>query len=81
MATLAWRSVRAAKRPSGTLRRQNPLAMDRASPVRYACPLNPFCGRRLAALVGRYSEAMGVAVIISDKELGLSVVAIRYLRN
>ena len=35
----------------------------------------------LAALVGRYSEAMGVAVIVSDKELGLSVVAIHYLRN
>ena len=34
----------------------------------------------LAALVGRYSEAMGVAVIVSDKELGLSVVAIHYLR-
>jgi hypothetical protein len=39
------------------------------------------CGRRLAALVGRYSEAMGVAVIVSDKELGLSVVAIHNLRN
>ena len=38
-------------------------------------------GRRLAVLVGRYSEAMGVAVIVSDKELGLSVVAIHYLRN
>ena len=50
------------------------------------CPLHAlvrrhFCGRRLAVLVGRYSEAMGVAVIVSDKELGLSVVAIHYLRN
>ena len=50
-----------------------------------ADPTEPRHGRmladRLAALVGRYSEAMGVAVIISDKELGLSVVAIYYLRN
>src|SRR6516162_3270544 len=36
---------------------------------------------RLAALIGRYSEAMGVAVIVRDKELGLSVVAIHQPRN
>src|SRR5438094_2831348 len=36
---------------------------------------------RLAALVGRYSETRGVAVIVRDKELSLSVVAIHYLRN
>ena len=35
----------------------------------------------LAACPGRYSEAMGVAVIVSDEEFGLSVVAIDYLRN
>jgi hypothetical protein len=28
---------------------------------------------RLAACLGRYSEAMGVAVIVSDKEFGLSM--------
>lgn len=37
--------------------------------------------RRLAALAGRHSEAMGVAVVVRDKELGLSVVAIHDLRN
>ena len=35
--------------------------------------------RRLTAPVGRYSEAMGVAVIVRDKELRLSVVAIHCL--
>src|SRR6516225_763914 len=29
------------------------------------------CGRGLAAFVGCYSEATGVAVIVSDEELGL----------
>src|SRR5215471_11946396 len=38
-----------------------------------------FCGHGLAALVGCYTETMGVAVIVRDKELGLSVVAIHYL--
>src|SRR5262249_31804953 len=38
-----------------------------------------FCGHGLAALVGCYAEAMGVAVIVRNKELGLSVVAIHYL--
>src|SRR5207237_10193842 len=35
----------------------------------------------LAVLSGSHSEAMGVAVIIRDKELGLSVIAIHYFRN
>jgi hypothetical protein len=34
---------------------------------------------RLAALVGLHSEGMGVAVIVRDRELGLSVVAIHDL--
>ena len=36
---------------------------------------------RLAALVGRHSKAMGMAVIVRDEELALSVVAIYDLGN
>src|SRR5262249_15483188 len=48
------------------------------------CPLHAligqhFSGHWLAALVSRYSEAMAVAVIVRDKELVLSVVAIHDL--
>ena len=39
-----------------------------------------FGAHRLAVLIGRYPEAMGVAVIVRDEELALSVVTIHDLR-
>ena len=44
LTSLAWRSGCATKCPSGIPRRSNPLAVDRPSPVRYACPFNLWAG-------------------------------------
>src|SRR3954447_23244088 len=66
-------SLKACKVPGLPVRSRASRQKVRKEPERVA--------HGLAALVGRYSEAMGVAVIVHDKKLGLSVVALHDLRN